>query len=57
MSRVARYIAGQEEHHRVLTFADELREFVRRHGMQWREERAEQAVETAGVQSAPRPPG
>src|SRR5207245_1797097 len=27
VKRVAAYIAGQEEHHRVRTFADELREF------------------------------
>ena len=57
VSRVARYIAGQEEHHRVLSFADELREFVRRHGMRWREDRIEKAVETAGVQSATLSPG
>ena len=31
---VARYIAGQEEHHRMRTFADELMEFIERHGLQ-----------------------
>jgi REP element-mobilizing transposase RayT len=36
--QVARYIAHQEEHHRVRTFADELKEFIQRHGLQWKEE-------------------
>ena len=37
---VARYIADQEEHHRQRTFADELREFVDRHGLRWHHERS-----------------
>lgn len=36
--RVARYIADQEEHHRVRTFAEELREFIDRHGLRWKDE-------------------
>jgi putative transposase len=28
---VAKYIAGQEDHHRLRTFADELKEFIERH--------------------------
>jgi REP-associated tyrosine transposase len=35
---VARYIADQEEHHRVKTFAEELREFIDRHGLRWHDE-------------------
>src|SRR5438876_9539327 len=35
VSQVAAYIAGQEEHHWVRTFADELREFIERHGLRW----------------------
>jgi putative transposase len=35
---VARYIADQEEHHRVRTFTEELREFIDRHGLHWRDE-------------------
>lgn len=35
---VARYIADQEEHHRVKTFTEELREFIDRHGLCWRDE-------------------
>lgn len=33
---VAKYIANQAEHHRVRTFADELKEFAERHGFKWR---------------------
>ena len=33
---VAKYIAGQAEHHRVRTFGDELKEFIERHGLKWR---------------------
>lgn len=36
--RVAAYIAGQEEHHRVRTFTDELRKFIEHHGLQWQDE-------------------
>jgi len=35
---VARYIADQEEHHRVKTFTEELREFIDRHGLRWQDE-------------------
>lgn len=35
---VARYIAEQEEHHRVKTFTEELREFIDRHGLRWQDE-------------------
>ena len=40
VKRVAEYIAGQEEHHRMRVFADELREFVERHGLRWQNDRA-----------------
>jgi putative transposase len=35
--RVVEYIANQEAHHRELTFQDELRELLRRHGVEWDE--------------------
>ena len=35
---VARYIADQEEHHRVRTFAEELREFIDLHGLRWHDQ-------------------
>ena len=34
---VKTYIARQADHHRVLTFQDELREFLRRHEIEWDE--------------------
>jgi putative transposase len=44
LQHVSKYIATQEEHHRVRTFAEELKEFVDRHGLRWV---GEEAVETA----------
>ena len=38
LDRVCKYIANQEEHHRKRTFGEEYELFVRRHGLQWREE-------------------
>jgi putative transposase len=38
VDQVARYIAHQEEHHRVRTFAEELGEFIDRHGLRWKDE-------------------
>jgi putative transposase len=38
VEQVARYIAHQEEHHRVRTFPEELREFIDRHGLHWKDE-------------------
>src|SRR6266567_288501 len=38
VDQVARYIRRQEEHHRVSTFAEELREFIDRHGLRWKDE-------------------
>jgi REP element-mobilizing transposase RayT len=35
---VASYIANQQEHHRARPFADELKEFIERHGLPWRSE-------------------
>lgn len=35
--RVANYIRGQEEHHRVKTFQEEYRVFMKRHRMEWDE--------------------
>ena len=36
VTAVAKYIANQEQHHRVRTFAEELKEFIERHGFKWR---------------------
>ena len=40
VAQVAAYIAGQEEHHRMRTFADELRGFVERYGLRWQDEKS-----------------
>jgi hypothetical protein len=37
IDQVKTYIASQEEHHRVTTFQDEFREFLRRHDLEWDE--------------------
>lgn len=38
ISRVANYIARQEEHHRKRSFAEEYQIFVKRYGLEWRDE-------------------
>ena len=38
VDEVCAYIAGQEEHHRKLSFVDELKLFVKRYGLVWHEE-------------------
>lgn len=37
LASVKRYIANQEQHHRKNGFQDELRELLRRHGLEWDE--------------------
>ena len=43
VERVAAYIANQEEHHRKRTYEEEFDLFVKRYGLEWRNE---QTVET-----------
>jgi REP-associated tyrosine transposase len=38
VERVAKYIANQEEHHRKKTFTEEYEIFVKRYGLEWRDE-------------------
>jgi REP element-mobilizing transposase RayT len=38
VDRVAKYIAGQEEHHRRTTFPQEYELFVKRYGLEWSDE-------------------
>jgi REP element-mobilizing transposase RayT len=38
VNQVAQYIATQEEHHRIRTFSDEVREFIEKHGLRWNDE-------------------
>jgi len=51
---VAKYIAGQEEHHRKRSYSDELRLFVERYGLKWRNE---ETVETVISHHEEAPPG
>ncbi len=37
LEQVKRYIVGQEEHHRKMTFQDEVRSLLRKHGIQFDE--------------------
>jgi putative transposase len=37
LGQLERYIANQEEHHRKMSFQDELRELFRRHNQEWDE--------------------
>jgi putative transposase len=43
--RVAKYIAGQTEHHRTRTFAEEYQRFVKVYGLVWRDEETVKTVE------------
>lgn len=38
IDRVCKYIARQEEHHRKRSFEDEYQLFVKRYGLEWRDE-------------------
>jgi putative transposase len=38
VNQVAAYIARQEEHHRMRTFAEELKDVIDRHGLHWKDE-------------------
>jgi len=37
LEQVKGYIVNQEEHHKKRSFQDEVRELLRRHGMEWDE--------------------
>jgi len=37
LEQVKKYIAGQEEHHRKMTFQDEVRTLLRKHDLEWDE--------------------
>src|SRR6266571_5395780 len=40
IDRVSKYIANQGEHHRKKTFRDEYELFVKRYGLEWRDEKS-----------------
>jgi len=37
VEQVTRYIAQQEEHHKTVSFQDELRALLRKHNLEWDE--------------------
>jgi putative transposase len=45
VDEVAKYIAGQEEHHRKRSFSEELKLFVEKYGLKWQ---LEETVKTVG---------
>ena len=53
LDEVAKYIAEQEEHHRKRSYSEELKLFVERYGLKWRDDKT---VETVDVVPAPSPP-
>ena len=44
VGEVAKYIAGQEEHHRQRSFAEELKLLVERYGLKWQEDKTVETV-------------
>ena len=54
VGEVAAYIAGQEEHHRQRSFAEELKSFVERYGLKWNEAQTAEAVSPTPPASTPR---
>jgi len=50
---VAKYIAEQEEHHRIRSFTDELKLLVERYGLKWHEDKTVETVKSPQATSAP----
>jgi hypothetical protein len=49
---VATYIANQEEHHRKRSFGEELKLLVKRHGLEWRDDKTAEAVPIVSLPEA-----
>jgi hypothetical protein len=54
VDEVAKYIADQEEHHRKRSFSDELKLFVERYGLRWRDDKTVETVDAALTPPSPR---
>jgi hypothetical protein len=54
VAEVAKYIADQEEHHRKRSFADELKLFVERYGLEWRGDKTVETVFAPTIPPTPR---
>ena len=48
VAEVAAYIANQEEHHRKRSFTEELKLFVERYGLEWRDAETVETVPATG---------
>jgi REP element-mobilizing transposase RayT len=44
VGEVAKYIAEQEEHHRMRSYSEELRLLVERYGLKWRDDKTVETV-------------
>lgn len=53
VAEVARYIANQEEHHRKISFGEELNLLVKRHGLKWHDDKTAEAVPIGSLQAVP----
>jgi putative transposase len=49
VGRVAKYIADQEDHHRKRTFEDEYQLFVKKYGLEWRDDKTVETVDESHV--------
>lgn len=54
VGEVAKYIAGQEEHHRKRSYSEELKRLVERYGLKWRDEETAKAVPSGSAGPPPR---
>src|SRR5258708_29627030 len=54
VEEVAKYIAGQDEHHRKRNFAEELRLFVERYGLSWHNDKTVETVSATSAAKSPR---
>jgi REP element-mobilizing transposase RayT len=53
VGEVAKYIAGQEEHHRKRSFSEKLKLLVERYGLKWHDDKTVETVLPATGASAP----
>jgi REP element-mobilizing transposase RayT len=54
VSQAAKYIAGQEEHHRKRSFSEEFRLLVERYGLKWQDDKTVETVEQHRPPPTPR---
>jgi putative transposase len=53
IDEVAKYIAGQGDHHRKRTYSEELKLFVEWYGVKWQDDKTVKTVGTFPARSAP----